>query len=110
VEETGAGSLTAAVQAGLKGAGIASLSAGVQRLMDAYRSGEVPAAPVLASRRDVAAYAAYRMPATAAATGAAFRQVRLALPAWTPATVRTSGREREEPRGQSRIRSPARSG
>jgi ribosomal protein RSM22 (predicted rRNA methylase) len=55
--------------------------------MDAYRSGEVPAAPVLASRRDAAAYAAYRMPATAAATGAAFRQMRLALPDWSPGTV-----------------------
>jgi ribosomal protein RSM22 (predicted rRNA methylase) len=83
----GAGSLTDAVQAGLRGAGLASLSAGVQRLMDAYRSGEVPAAPVLASRRDAAAYAAYRMPATAAATGAAFRQMRLALPGWVPAAV-----------------------
>jgi ribosomal protein RSM22 (predicted rRNA methylase) len=83
----GAGSLTAAVQAGLRGAGLASLSAGVRRLMDAYRSGEVPAAPVLASRRDAAAYAVYRMPATAAATGAAFRQMRLALPGWSPTTV-----------------------
>jgi ribosomal protein RSM22 (predicted rRNA methylase) len=91
VEETGAGSLTAALQAGLRGAGLASLSAGVQRLMDAYRSGEVPAAPVLASRRDVAAYAAYRMPATAAATGAAFRQLRLALPAWSPVSAADFG-------------------
>ena len=83
----GAGSLTAAVQAGLQGAGLASLSAGVQRLMDAYRSGEVPAAPLLASARDAAAYAAYRMPATAAAAGAAFRQMRRGLPGWTPSTV-----------------------
>jgi ribosomal protein RSM22 (predicted rRNA methylase) len=83
----GAGSLTAAVQAGLQGAGLASLSAGVQRLMDAYRSGEVPATPVLASAREVAAYAAYRMPATAAATGAAFAEMRRGLPDWTPSTV-----------------------
>ncbi len=83
----GAGSLSAAVQAGLQGTGLASLSAGVQRLMDAYRSGEVPAAPVLASAREVAAYAAYRMPATAAAAGAAFAQMRRGLPGWTPATV-----------------------
>jgi ribosomal protein RSM22 (predicted rRNA methylase) len=81
------GSLTAAVQAGLRGRGIASLSAGVQRLMDAYRSGEVPAAPVLASGRDAAAYAAYRMPATVAATAAAFAEVRLALPGWAPVSV-----------------------
>ncbi len=83
----GAGSLSAAVQAGLEGTGLASLSAGVRRLMDAYRSGEVPAAPVLTSAREVAAYAAYRMPATAAATGAAFAQMRRGLPGWTPATV-----------------------
>jgi ribosomal protein RSM22 (predicted rRNA methylase) len=81
------GSLASAVQAGLRGTGIASLSAGVQRLIEAYRSGEVPAAPVLASAREAAAYAAYRMPATAAATGAAFAQLRLALPGWAPASV-----------------------
>lgn len=83
----GAGSLTAAVAAGLRGAGMAGLSAGVRRLMEAYRSGAVPTTPVLASRRDVAAYAAYRMPATAAAMGAAFRQSRRALPGWAPASV-----------------------
>jgi ribosomal protein RSM22 (predicted rRNA methylase) len=79
-----AGSLPAAVQAGLAGAGIPSLAAGVQRLMTAYRSGEVPDAPVLASRADAAAYAAYRMPATAAATAQALRELRLSLPGWTP--------------------------
>jgi ribosomal protein RSM22 (predicted rRNA methylase) len=83
----GAGSLSAAVQAGLQGTGLASLSAGVQRLMGAYRSGDVPAAPVLGSAREVAAYAAYRMPATAAAASAAFAQMRRGLPGWTPATV-----------------------
>ncbi len=83
----GAGSLTAAVQAGLRGTGLASLSAGVQRLMEAYRSGEAQVAPVLATRRDAAAYAAYRMPATAAATAAAFSQLRLALPGWSPSSV-----------------------
>jgi ribosomal protein RSM22 (predicted rRNA methylase) len=81
------GSLAGAVQAGLRGTGTASLPAGVQRLIGAYRSGEVPAAPVLASAREAAAYAAYRMPATAAATGAAFAQLRLALPGWAPASV-----------------------
>jgi len=93
VTETGhgAGSLTSAVRAGLRGAGVAGLSAGVQRLMDAYRSGAVPAAPVLTSARDVAAYAAYRMPATEAATGAAFAQLQLALPGWAPASVMDFG-------------------
>jgi ribosomal protein RSM22 (predicted rRNA methylase) len=85
--EPGAGSLAEAVQTGLRGAGLASLSAGVRRLMEAYRSGDVPASPLLASAPDAAAYAAYRMPATAAATGAAFAQMRRALPGWTPSTV-----------------------
>jgi ribosomal protein RSM22 (predicted rRNA methylase) len=81
------GSLPVAIEAGLRGHGAASLSAGVRRLMEAYRSGEAPATPVLASSRDAAAYAAYRMPATVAATAAAFAELRLALPGWTPARV-----------------------
>jgi len=85
--ERGAVPLSAAVQAGLRGTGVASLSAGVKRLMDAYRSGAVPAAPVLASGRDVAAYAAYRMPATVVATAAAFAEMRRALPDWAPPRV-----------------------
>jgi ribosomal protein RSM22 (predicted rRNA methylase) len=85
--ERGVLPLAAAVQAGLRGTGVATLSAGVARLMDAYRSGEVPDSPVLASGRDAAAYAAYRMPATAAATGAAFAQLRRALPGRGPSRV-----------------------
>jgi len=81
------GSLPAAIEAGLRGHGAASLSAGVRRLMDAYRSGEAPATPVLAASPDAAAYAAYRMPATVAATAAAFAELRLALPGWAPASV-----------------------
>ncbi len=79
--------LAAAIQSGLSGAGMASLSAGVQRLMAAYQSGEVPATPVMASRSDAAAYAAYRMPATAAATALALLQTHLSLPGWAPATL-----------------------
>ena len=55
--------------------------------MAAYRSGEVPAAPVMASRADAVAYAAYRMPATVAAMALALRETRLSLPDWAPATV-----------------------
>ncbi len=84
---TGAGSLPAAVQAGLAGAGMPSISAGVQRLMTAYRSGAIPEAPVMASRADAAAYAAYRMPATAAATAQALQEMRLSLPDWKPASL-----------------------
>jgi ribosomal protein RSM22 (predicted rRNA methylase) len=91
-ETSGAGALdaahlSAAIQSGLSGAGIPSLTAGVQRLMAAYRSGEVPMTPVMASRADAAAYAAYRMPATAAATAIALQQMSLSLPDWTPATL-----------------------
>jgi ribosomal protein RSM22 (predicted rRNA methylase) len=81
------GALAAAIEAGLAGAGIPALSAGMQRLMAAYRSGETPARPVLATKTDAAAYAAYRMPATAAAAALALQQTRLSLPTWTPATL-----------------------
>jgi ribosomal protein RSM22 (predicted rRNA methylase) len=83
----GARSLTAAVQAALTGARTGSLGASVQRLMAAYRAGEVPPAPVITSRIDAAAYAAYRMPATAAATAAALREMRLSLPGWAPSSL-----------------------
>jgi ribosomal protein RSM22 (predicted rRNA methylase) len=79
--------LTAAIQAGIAGSGIPSLSAGVQRLMTAYRSGEVPELPVMAAKSDVAAYAAYRMPATAAAAGQAVRELRRSLRDWKPVTL-----------------------
>ncbi|MGH3718827.1 MAG: small ribosomal subunit Rsm22 family protein [Pseudonocardiaceae bacterium] len=80
----GRDALRAAIEGTLAGQGAHALAAGVQRLMAAYRSGEVPRTPVLASRRDVAAYAAYRMPATEAATRAALQQVIAALPGWAP--------------------------
>jgi ribosomal protein RSM22 (predicted rRNA methylase) len=83
----GARSLTAAVQAALTGAGTGNLGAGVQRLMAAYRAGQVPPAPVITSRIDAAAYAAYRMPATSAATAAALREMRLSLPGWAPSSL-----------------------
>jgi ribosomal protein RSM22 (predicted rRNA methylase) len=79
--------LADAIEAGLAGARVPSLAAGVQRLMATYRSGDLPDRPVMASRADAAAYAAYRMPATVAATSAAIRQMRLSLPDWAPATL-----------------------
>ena len=75
------------MQASLAGAGIPSLTAGTQRLMAAYRSGEVPDAPVMAGKADAAAYAAYRMPATAAATEAAIREMQLSLEDWRPSSL-----------------------
>jgi ribosomal protein RSM22 (predicted rRNA methylase) len=82
-----AGALATAIQAGLAGAGVPARTAGVQRLMAAYQSGAAPATPALASRTDAAAYAAYRMPATAAATALALAQTRLSLPGWQPTTL-----------------------
>jgi ribosomal protein RSM22 (predicted rRNA methylase) len=87
VTSSGTGSLTDAVAAGLAGADVPGLTAGVRRLMAVYRSGAVPSSPVMASPADAAAYAAYRMPATAAATAAAMRQMRLSLPGWAPRTL-----------------------
>ncbi len=52
------------------------LRASVERLGEAYRSGNTPTAPILSSTTDVAAYAAYRMPATFAA----MRRALAALP------------------------------
>jgi len=75
------------VQAALTGTGTGNLGASVQRLMAAYRAGQAPPAPVITSRIDAAAYAAYRMPATAAATAAALRETRLSLPGWAPSSL-----------------------
>ncbi len=55
--------------------------------MTAYRSGEVPDAPVMSSPADAAAYAAYRMPATSAATALALRETQRSLPGWAPVSV-----------------------
>ncbi|SHL37687.1 Ribosomal protein RSM22 (predicted rRNA methylase) [Pseudonocardia thermophila] len=67
------------------------LSSGVQRLMSAYRSGGPASAPILRSDVDVAAYAAYRMPATFAAVRAALRQVAEAVPDWAPRSLSDVG-------------------
>jgi ribosomal protein RSM22 (predicted rRNA methylase) len=83
----GAGALTHALQAALAASRTPDLGASVQRLMATYRAGEVPSAPVVASRIDAAAYAAYRMPATAAATAAALRELRLSLPSFAPSSL-----------------------
>ncbi|GAA3370874.1 small ribosomal subunit Rsm22 family protein [Streptomyces sannanensis] len=58
----------------------------VDRLIANYR-GTVPTdAPVLRDRSDVAAYAAYRMPATFEAVRSALAALRDAAPDWVPAT------------------------
>lgn len=58
----------------------------VERLIASYRGDTPTDAPVLRDRADVAAYAAYRMPATFEAVRSALDAFRAAAPGWTPAT------------------------
>lgn len=58
----------------------------VDRLIINYRGRTPTDAPVLRDRSDVAAYAAYRMPATFEAVRAALTAFREQAPDWTPAT------------------------
>ncbi|QKV95290.1 methyltransferase domain-containing protein [Streptomyces sp. NA02950] len=58
----------------------------VDRLIANYRGRTPTDAPVLRDRSDVAAYAAYRMPATFEAVRAALTAFRTQAPEWTPAS------------------------
>ncbi|WP_107081889.1 small ribosomal subunit Rsm22 family protein [Streptomyces sp. SBT349] len=59
----------------------------VERLISGYRDRERgPSAPVLRDRADALAYAAYRMPATFEAVGAALRELAARVPDWAPRT------------------------
>ncbi|GGT26019.1 small ribosomal subunit Rsm22 family protein [Streptomyces purpureus] len=58
----------------------------VERLIANYRGTTPTDAPLLRDRSDVAAYAAYRMPATFEAVRAALGALRDAAPDWEPAT------------------------
>ncbi|MQY11208.1 hypothetical protein SRB5_13220 [Streptomyces sp. RB5] len=58
----------------------------VDRLIDNYRGTTPTATPVLRDAADVAAYAAYRMPATFGAVRAALTALDAAAGDWTPAT------------------------
>lgn len=66
----------------LNGVGTRRTAAAVDRLVAGYR-GDGPA-PALRDRDDVAAYAAYRMPATFQAVRAALRALADAAPGWEP--------------------------
>ncbi|OLZ63190.1 rRNA methyltransferase [Streptomyces amritsarensis] len=61
-------------------------SAAVERLIANYRGRTPTDAPVLRDRSDVAAYAAYRMPATFEAVRAALDALAEAAPDWAPAS------------------------
>ncbi|MFC7220055.1 small ribosomal subunit Rsm22 family protein [Streptomyces polyrhachis] len=56
----------------------------VERLIENYRGATPTTAPVLRNPADVAAYAAYRMPATFEAVRDALEALRAATPGWTP--------------------------
>ncbi|WP_434588824.1 small ribosomal subunit Rsm22 family protein [Streptomyces sp. A5-4] len=58
----------------------------VERLIASYRGTTPTDAPVLRDRSDVAAYAAYRMPATFEAVRSVLAALRDAAPDWTPVT------------------------
>lgn len=79
-----------ALRAALSGAldGLPPKQAGqaVDRLIAHYRGTVPTGTPVLRDRSDVAAYAAYRMPATFEAVRAALGALREAAPDWAPAT------------------------
>ena len=60
------------------------LAVSVQRLIGAYRTADGVAKPVLGTPIDVAAYAAYRMPATFAAVAAAMMAMAKAVPEFSP--------------------------
>ncbi|KUN87069.1 small ribosomal subunit Rsm22 family protein [Streptomyces griseoruber] len=59
-------------------------AAAVERLIAAYRGSTPTDAPILRDRADVAAYAAYRMPATFEAVCSALEAFADAVPQWTP--------------------------
>ncbi|CAL9428400.1 small ribosomal subunit Rsm22 family protein [Streptomyces sp. enrichment culture] len=56
----------------------------VERLISHYRGATPTDAPILRDRADVAAYAAYRMPATFEAVAAALEAFAAAVPGWVP--------------------------
>ena len=64
-----------ALTAELNGLSTEALRASVERLITAYRSGTAPTSPILVGEINVAAYAAYRMPATYSAVRAVFGAV-----------------------------------
>lgn len=83
---TSAETLRSALNGLLDGLSQKQATAAVERLIANYR-GQIPTnAPVLRNRSDVAAYAAYRMPATYEAARSALRGLADAAPQWTPGT------------------------
>ncbi|MER5311905.1 small ribosomal subunit Rsm22 family protein [Streptomyces sp. NPDC002773] len=81
-----ADSLRAALAGLLDGLPPSQAARSVERLIANYRGTTPTDAPVLRDRSDVAAYAAYRMPATFEAVRGALGALREAAPDWEPRT------------------------
>ncbi|MFI8516697.1 small ribosomal subunit Rsm22 family protein [Streptomyces sp. NPDC085481] len=81
-----ADTLRAALAALLDGLPPRQAAQAVERLIANYRGATPTDAPVLRDRSDVAAYAAYRMPATFEAVRSALYALADAAPDWVPAT------------------------
>ncbi|MBD0710826.1 MULTISPECIES: small ribosomal subunit Rsm22 family protein [unclassified Streptomyces] len=86
VSPASADSLRAALAGLLDGLPPQRATQAVERLIANYRGTTPTDAPVLRDRSDVAAYAAYRMPATFEAVRGALRALRAAAPDWEPRT------------------------
>ncbi|MFJ8195876.1 small ribosomal subunit Rsm22 family protein [Streptomyces sp. NPDC096152] len=78
-------SLRAALAGLLDGLPPRQAAGAVERLIANYRGSTPTDAPILRDRADVAAYAAYRMPATFEAVRAALAAFAAAAPGWRPA-------------------------
>jgi ribosomal protein RSM22 (predicted rRNA methylase) len=76
--------LRASITQTLAGTRTTELANAVDALITRYRSGIPAGSPILSSEIDVLAYAAYRMPATHAATRAVFEQLHRVVPDLRP--------------------------
>lgn len=79
----------------------------VDRLIATYRGATPTHAPILRDRADVAAYAAYRMPATFEAVRTALGALAAAAPGWTPRITSTSAAGPAPPPGRRPRPGPA---
>ncbi|MEU0255001.1 small ribosomal subunit Rsm22 family protein, partial [Streptomyces sp. NPDC006184] len=85
VSPSPAETLRAALAGLLAGLPPSRAAGAVERLIASYRGDTPTHAPILRDRADVAAYAAYRMPATFEAVRSALAAFADAVPGWVPA-------------------------
>lgn len=83
--------LRTAIDQELEGIPVRELAAVAAELSQRYRSGAAFPGGLARSRREVAAYAAFRLPATYAAAFAALDQVKAGLPQWQPRSLLDAG-------------------